>query len=127
MKKEYAVIVIKTDDTVQLIGLDDYHLNLQQLYAWTCCDTIQIVRLASLLYNPYALMCIDDNGKVLNKPLNLLATLLYGQYPNDFIVGDVVIGTSWTDNKFDEPDIYALKYDEALKIYKMLIDFLHMK
>lgn len=115
---EYAIIKLLADEkgTVQLIGLDDYHLTLDNLYEWTSCDTIQIVRADTVKDMPHLLMCLDDNGKLLQKPVNLIATLLYGQYPRDFIVGDVTLGTSWTSNPNDEPDIYAMPYDEAKRL-----------
>lgn len=119
-KFEYAVVTISTDDTVHIIGHHDYHLTLDNLYEYSKCDTIQIVRFDTFKSNPDLLMCIDDMGKLLNKPVNLMGTLLYGQYPRDFIVGDVCIGTSWTPNPYDEPDMYAMPYEQAEELANFL-------
>ena len=119
-KYEYAVVTISTDDTVHIIGHHDYHLTLDNLYEYTKCDTIQIVRFDTYAADPDVCMCIDDNGKLLHKPVNLIGTLLYGQYPRDFIVGDICIGTTFSPNPFDEPDMFAMDYALAEKLAQFL-------
>lgn len=111
----YKAIVLKTDGTVKVFPRDDYQFTLQELYELTSCDTIQIIRSSV----PGLLLCIDDNGKMLDKPLNPLGTVLYApEY--DYIVGDVLIGTDFSPNPNDEPDIYALDSDAAAKVVEFL-------
>lgn len=98
-------------DTAELVALDDYHLTLEQLYEWTGCRCIQIVRCPDR-----SLLCLDDNGKCELKPINLIATRLYGN-PNDFIVGDCVVGSAFGASPFDEPDMYAMTYEDACALY----------
>lgn len=111
----YNSIVLKTDGTVKVFARDDYQFTLEELYELTSCDTIQILRSSV----PGLLLCIDDNGKILDKPINPLGTVLYApQY--DYIVGDVLIGTDFSPNPNDEPDIYALDEDAAARIVEYL-------
>lgn len=123
--KEYGLVVITANDDVQLIGLDDYHLTLADLYKYSDCDTIQILQVRTIPSMPYLLMCIDDNGKIVHKPINRIGTVLYGAYPRDFIVGDLVLGTSFSENPNDEPDIFAMSYQKAVEMYEMVVDLLH--
>lgn len=126
-KPKWGVVVLQTADrqnyfeanldydSVQLVGLDDYNVTLEQLYEWTKCRCIEIVRFSN------GLMCIDDNGKCKGKPINTIASVLYGN-PNDFIVGDAVLGCSTCPDKYAEPDFYAMPYDEAVKLYLEMLD-----
>lgn len=82
-------IKIDCDSNVSFVDLKG---RLEDFYKAINCDTIQIVRV--LPEKPYfdnLRMILDDNGKVFNKPLNVLATYLYA-YEYDAIVGDVLIG-----------------------------------
>lgn len=115
---KYGVICVSPSCDVKLVGLDDYKLTLEQLYEYSVCDCIQIVRCAT---NDGMALVIDDNGKVLGKEINLVGTVLYGAYPNDVIVGDVMIGTLNSPNPYDEPDVYAFPYEEAIKVYSSII------
>lgn len=111
----YSLIQITTDNKINLIPCDWYKINLETLYKHSNCSTIQIVRTED--YKEFQLlMCLDDNGKILHKPINKIATDLYGAFPIDFIVGDVVLGTQFSDNPFDEPDIFAMDDSIAKRI-----------
>lgn len=111
----YKSVILKTDGSIQTIDKEDYNFSLDELYKQADCDTIQIIR-ANI---PGLLMCLDDNGKILGKELNPLATLLYApEY--DCIVGDVVLGTDFSPNPNDEPDIYALDSDVAADLVEKL-------
>lgn len=114
--KEYAGLVIEPDNTIKLVGFDSPYLELEDLYRHADCDTIQIVR----TINPRWLMVIDDNGKLLGKPANPMATSLYYACPYDFIVGTVFIGTSEPPCLDDEPDVFAMKYDDAMALFNAL-------
>lgn len=120
---EYGYVVIKANENIDLcevvtVKKDDYKLDLHDdLYKYTNCDCIQIVR--SIL--PNTLMCLDDMGKIKGLNINLLATLLYG-VERDFIVGDVVLGSSVGQSISDEPDIYAFTLEECATINAQLLD-----
>ena len=111
----YKSVILKADGSIQTVDKEDYKFTLHELYEQADCDTIQIIR-ANV---PGVLMCIDDNGKILGKKLNPLATVLYApEY--DCIVGDVVLGTEFSPNPNDEPDIYALDSDVAADLVRRL-------
>lgn len=114
--KEYAGLVIEPDNCIKLIEFDSPYLELNDLYKHANCDTIQIIR----TINPKWLMVIDDNGKLLRKPANPMATSLYYAYPYDFIVGTVFIGTNELPCIGDEPDVFAMKYDDAVALFNVL-------
>jgi len=42
-------------------------------------------------FNSRVTMYADEDGKRNDKPINMLATILSGLYPQDYVVGDVVI------------------------------------
>ena len=122
---DYGYIKITTDE-ITLVEADTLEFTLDELQREASCDTINIVRCGHAVI-PTApvmrselLMCIDDNGKIVGKDINYVASLLYGN-PMDCIVGDVVLG--WTDPLDDvEPDIYKMPYTLAEKLYATLRD-----
>ncbi len=67
--------------------------SLEQLYAWLDCDMIEIVSLHPDQYGREVQMVIDEEGKLKEKELNVLATGMFQQDhgPHDVIVGDAVI------------------------------------
>lgn len=116
---KYEVLRINSDDTIQVIPFDDFNIDLPFLRQ--VGSTIQIVR--SGIFRDI-LICCDDNGKILNKPFNHLATFLYGQYPADFIVGDIFVGSSFVPGFGDlEPDMYALTSARSSELQKVLSHF----
>lgn len=116
---KYEVLRINSDDTIQSIEFDDYNIDL--LFLQQIGSTIQIVRSG---FFRDILICCDDNGKVLHKPFNRLATFLYGQYPADFIVGDIFVGSSFVPDHNDlEPDMYALTSSRSAELKKILSHF----
>lgn len=122
---DYGFIVIHANNDIVLIETDKSDFTLEQLQTHADCDTISIVRCgwAQIPTAPVMrsdlLMVIDDNGKIFHKPINKLATLLYGN-PADFIVGDAVLG--WTNPLEDvEPDIYPMPMTLCNKLYATLI------
>lgn len=111
----FAYLIIREND-IELVPSETHEFTLEELYAGCSCDTIQIVRSGC---DPDLLMCLDDNGKILRKYINPLATLLY--YPEyDYIVGDVIVGTSVSPYPDDEPDIYKMEYEQALALKNLL-------
>lgn len=119
----YGVVVVDTENQVQLIGLDDYHITLDQLYNWVDCDTISLIHTCRD-FSDTVLMCIDDNGKLLHKPINNIGTILYGAWPDDFIVGNVAFFSSIGQSEYDEPDAYAMPYNDAIEMYNVCIRLL---
>lgn len=120
--KNYAVIVVYPYEPPRLVELDDYHLTLDFLYEHADCDTIQIVRCGNPYLPPDILLCIDDCGKLVNKPRCYEATMAYFN-PYDFVVGQGVIGTAVGRSLLDEPDIYAFPIDEARKVLALVERF----
>ena len=111
----FAYLIIRNDG-IELVPSESHEFTLEELYAGADCDCIQIVRSCC---DPDLLLCIDDNGKILQKYINPLGTLLY--YPEyDFIVGDVIVGTSVSPYPDDEPDIYKMEYEQALALKRTL-------
>lgn len=128
---EYAYIKITPNpdnpyapENVKLVEYDSWQFDLETLRKGADCDTINIVSCRNSIvplgaFQYSILMTIDDNGKIFHKPINTLASMLYGN-PVDFIVGDVVLG--WTDplNSEAEPDIYPLPHNIAEKLLEAL-------
>lgn len=102
---EWGYLILKTDGSIELVESDTYEFTLDELYKGATCDTIQIVPCISV--DRDLLMCIDDNGKVNHRPINMIATMLYAP-GQDFIVGDAVIGTRMCPDPYAEPDIYKM-------------------
>lgn len=69
--------------------------------------------------DPFLLMCLDDEGKIKEKPINGLASVLYGN-PFDCIAGDVVLLTRFNPDPTAEPDGYAIPETTAGKIVSLL-------
>lgn len=113
---DFKLIKLTTTNEIEVIDRNDQYVDLHELYALCGCDTIQIVGVG---VHPQWLMCLDDNGKILNKDVNLLASILYNN-PYDFIVGDVVVGTRFTPNPNDEPDLFCMSNDDADEIVRAL-------
>lgn len=121
---DYAYLVLTVRRELKLIETDSPKFSLDNFYRAIPCDSIEIVRPVGLPrytvssdFRPYLsdlLMVIDEEGKLVDKPLNVLASLMYA-YPQDVIVGDVVIG--WTNPlEIVESDVYPFPYDIALKV-----------
>lgn len=113
---EYAYLKIDTESNVELITSEKREFTLEEFYKGINCDTISIVQISKI---PNVLMVIDDNGKVFHRDINCLATLLYGQLPHDFIVGDVILGIR---DDYPEADVYKVPYTEAVALYMRIID-----
>lgn len=113
---KYAYLKIDTESNVQLITSEEREFTLDEFYKGINCDTISIVPVQKI---PNMLMVLDDNGKVFHRDINCLATLLYGQLPHDFIVGDVIIGIR---DDYPEADVYKMPYAEAVALYLRIID-----
>lgn len=82
------ITVIKSDSSIT-VREQDGQPTLQQLYLWMNCDMVEIVYCGS---GNEAQMIVDENGKIVGKERNLLASALYNN-KNDTIVGTVVVLT----------------------------------
>lgn len=107
--EKYALLKIKTDNTVDLIEFDSPEVSMEFLH--TVCDPYEFVR--SGIYAD-VLICLDDEGKMDHKryPVNFIATAVYAN-PIDVIVGDVFIGTDFNPDPYAEPDFYCLSIERA--------------
>lgn len=128
MTKDYAYIKIEAhengDATAYLVQTSDWEFELHALQSGIKADTIHIVSCSRSaiplgVYQHSMLMVIDDNGKLTRRPLNDVASALYGN-PSDFIVGDVIIG--W-NNPIEEcePDIYPMPSKVAQEVYNAIV------
>lgn len=104
---KYKLICISTDAKFTTKEYDAPSVPLEDLRE--CVGGyIEIVRPAFLEpVEPFLLMVLDEDGKLKEKPINDLASLLYCN-PFDCIVGNVVIGTRFNEDPTAEPDIYAM-------------------
>jgi len=116
--KKFGYLVIKPDGEVALVSSKSPQFTLEELQLGAECCTIQIVpgRVSEML------LCIDDEGKLLGKPINRKATILFGQ-KEDFIVGTAIVGTSYNEDPEAEPDIYKMPLDIA-KRFQVVINSL---
>ena len=87
--------MIREIETDRRFGLDDY-------YKLIDCDCIQYVMSGDGRFN----MILDDEGKLKDKDLNYLATLLYNN-PLDYIVGEFLLCTDKVINDIGERDFYG--------------------
>ena len=81
--------VIPREDLVEVKPENDKTFQLKELYKLLMCDTIEVVYL-----NQNEIMIIDENGKLLGKPLNDTATHIYRKNiknTRDFIVGHALV------------------------------------
>lgn len=112
----YGYLVIKTNGYVGVVESSDYRFTLQELYNAVGCNTIDLVRTRTWMMH---YMCVDDNGKMLGKAVNPLATWLYG-VENQFIVGDVVFGADEYFHVGAEPDIYKMPLENCYEWKELL-------
>lgn len=113
--EKYGYIVLKANGDIELHDSDQVDFTLEELQK-AVGGYIQIVRGCIT----QMLLVIDDEGKLKNKPVNPLATMLYA--PGiDCIVGDVVIGTSFNADPYAEPDVYKFPWETAVKHYGILM------
>lgn len=114
---EYGYLILKATGEIEVIESDDYEFTLDELRSGADCHTIQIV--GSQVVKDL-LLCIDDNGKILGKEVNMFGTALY-VLGYDVIVGDVVLGTRRCPDADAEPDIYKLPIEECHELKRALL------
>lgn len=119
MKMHYQVIIINTENKITVKDYETPNVPLSDLQGFVGghiefvpCDVLKPL-------NPFLLMCLDDEGKLKEKPINGLASVLYGN-PFDCIAGDVVILTRFNPDPLAEPDAYAIDFPMAEKIRSFL-------
>lgn len=130
---QYGILKLKTSTVKpQIVEVNSNSLELDTLYNEIDCDTIQFIE--PLLFNSYMeaigekhdyLLCIDDNGKVFQKEINPVASIMY-QPLYDFIVGNAILGRRERSN-IEDPDFYSLNLDEVIEVYEHLRDFLRKR
>lgn len=114
---EYGYLILKATGEIEVLESDDYEFTLEELRSGSDCDTIQIV--GSQVVRDL-LLCIDDNGKILGKEVNVCGSVLYAP-GYDVIVGDVVVGTRRCPDVDAEPDIYKLPLEECHEFKSALL------
>ena len=81
--------VLPREDLIEIEPENKNNFQLKELYKLLMCDTIEVIYL-----NQNEIMIIDENGKLLGKPLNDTATHIYRKNiknTRDFIVGHALV------------------------------------
>lgn len=112
---KYAVVLCKTDGVCKCLYLKSSEISLRDIFKWIDCTMFDIVQ-AKFPYRDDLRLIVDDNGLLTEKPLNMLASVLYGAD----IVGDVIVGTVSLPSGLSEPDIYGLEIDDAVHLCGVL-------
>lgn len=120
-RKKYAWLIISQDGPIGIVPQDEINLELKDLQSAVGVGGgfIEIVAPQMFQYiNPFLRLVVDDMGLYKEEcRLNLLASALYcGD-----IVGDVVVCTTFNPDPYAEPDIYAMPFDEAMKLRDRLL------
>jgi hypothetical protein len=113
---DYAILTIDTNGTITPIDLDTRTLDLKRLQTLVggFIEVVHPVPFGGPIFDD-VVMIVDDEGKLKDKPVNVLASALYNGY--DPIVGDVVL--CCIDTR-PVPDIYALPSATAQPLFKFL-------
>ena len=119
MKKNdpgYAVL-ITTDGEIQVIDMpynyDKYRAALKAPYFENV-----------FMHNPLLqeiVMMVDEEGKLTGKPVNWIASALYGN-PWDMIVGEALILSLERVGKYNELDCLPFSSRECAEYYKTIIE-----
>lgn len=117
----YYIIVSRTNGDMELVQLDDWHLELATIHEKLNDGFFEIVAPVMLKNTAFCdcRMLVDDCGLMKELPVNKLATGLYAS-PYDVIVGDVIFCTTTPQKIEDEPDIYAFSEDDATVLFPFL-------
>ncbi len=113
-------ILIRTDNTFEIVEIDKNNF-LNEAYRLLDCYFIEIANpgISNIRF------CIDDAGKLTDKKVNILATVLYNHSKIkyfDEIVGNVLIGVDEEVNEFGEHDFVGLSDNAAESFYSLLTD-----
>lgn len=117
----YYIIVSRTNGDMELVQLDDWHLELATIHELLHDGFFEVVAPVMLGRTDFSdcRMLVDDCGLLKDLPVNKLATGLYGS-PFDVVVGDVIFCTTIPQKTEDEPDIYAFSEDDANLLFPFL-------
>ena len=104
---------IKVNGDTSLVDIEHSEFN-DQVHKLLECSIYELVHLPGDFY-----MVVDENGKIYEKPkeVNLKASLLYPGFPQDPIVGDVLIGKLGMVH--GEPDMVGLDVEEISRIERL--------
>lgn len=86
MSRKFGYISIKESGHMEVIKTEGKRVVLKMIKEKNGCEYVGAVYLEDRL-----VMLIDDNGKLNSSRVNPLATILYGRFPADYIVGTAVI------------------------------------
>lgn len=95
---------IHTNGHIEEIEIDR-RMELKDFYREIECDCISYVRCIDCDTE----MIIDDEGKLKDREVNFVATLLYGALPYDCINGTALLCTSEVVNDIGEMDFTGFK------------------
>jgi len=115
--EKYGLLSVGADGSIKTVEFESETVELRS-FQELVGGYIEVVRCATLgaVFDGVRLVC-DEDGKGKGKPLNMLASALYGN-PHDVIVGDVVLcGTI----EVPEPDICALPLDVCKRLSDSLL------
>jgi hypothetical protein len=120
-RKKYAWLIISQDGNLGIVPQDEINLELKDLQSAVGVGGGFIEIVAPKMFqfiNPYLRMVVDDMGLYKEEcKLNVLASALYcGD-----IVGDVVVCTTFNPDPYAEPDVYAMEFEDALKLRGRLL------
>lgn len=120
-RKPYAWLILSQDGPIGIVPQDSIDLELKDLQSAVGVGGGFIEIVAPQVFqfiNPYLRLVVDDMGLYKEEcKLNVLASALYcGD-----IVGDVVVCTTFNSDPYAEPDIYAMEFDEAMKLRDRLL------
>lgn len=89
-KRKKDLLVTTEGKVKKVLPKNGTDYTLEELHELTGCDTVQLINMRCGL-----MMVIDDNGKLVGKDLNELATIMARQtkciFPNDYIVGTALV------------------------------------
>lgn len=94
----------------------DKRMELHDFYNELDCDCIQSVKCV----DNDTFMILDEEGKLKDKPVNDLASILYGAFPFDYIVGDVILCTIGTFGEYGERDFTGFTTSQMSYIQGMI-------
>lgn len=121
MDGKYYIVTVKTDGTLEKHVYTSPFLDRSDVNKLMNNRLSEIVRVKPHPELGFAFLC-DDMGKVDQMPENIIGTLLYGN-PQDWISGDIHIGTLILPEPDAEPDFFALNETQLEVLYRMLLPF----
>lgn len=114
-------ILVKIDNSFSVVELPDDNTFNDEVYKLLDCTCWEGV---TNIFGYY--MLLDENAKISNEPkiINILATTIYSGFPNDYILGDVLISKIGIDSD-GETNLVSLSDEDIVKLTKALEEVLY--